>query len=622
MRRWVPQQDSADSALLPEQPLIRARTRDLVRNHGIAEGAIQTLVDNIIGSGLRLKSRPARKALGWSEEQAEEWSNQVEMLWCTWADSAWCDVGRSLDFAGLTIQAFRSSLVNGEALALPLWMPNRRGAPAATCIQMVEPDRLSNPGGRGDTRTLRGGIEIDEYGGPIAYWIRRNHPGDPFLWSTSGPHEFGAPPGGFDWERVEAYTPWGRRRVIHVHDKERVGQSRGKSAFASVLRQFKVLGDYTNAELKSAVVNAMVAIVTKSSLSQENLVELLSSNPDALDAYQKGLAERKRASVDFNAGMILPLGLGEDFASFTPGRPSTAFDPFVHSLFKHIAAGLNMPVELLLKDFSRTNYSSARAALIEAWRFFRGRRKWLARSWTQPIFELWLEEMVAAGKIIAPGYFETPHFYTRAKWIGDGRGWVDPLKEAQAAELRMRIGITTLEDECAEQGGDWEENIEQRSREERRAREAGVSLQWMHGDGEGYADTATDAELDPETGQEKPQTSGKRAARAARAGARASGGPDVHIHLPETFAVEAAIDHRLALAGTEQLVAGMDSLGRKITVDGARAAEASARVATALNRSGYRVPVRKGGKVIGTRPASDEEIDALHAGHGGRDAAD
>lgn len=474
MRRWQPTHGSADSDLLPELDTIRARSRDLARNHGVAEGAVQTLTDNIVGSVVGLKSRPNWKMLGWDEGKSEDWSNEVEMLWYAYAEGTCIDAGHSLSFQGLTTQVYRSSFINGEALALPLWLP-QPGEPA-TRLQIIEPDRISNPWSVPDTPNLRAGIEMDDYGAPIAYHILKFHPGDMLVRSA-----YGARFMPYQTERIPVRTPWGRLRVIHVHDKERTGQTRGKPGLASVLRQFKVLGDYANAELKAAVVNAMVALVTESSISQDGLVELLSSSPDALTQYTDGLAQRNRSAIDFNAGQVVPLMLGEKISSFSPARPSTAFEPFVSSLFLHIAAGLNIPYELLLKDFSKTNYSSARAALLEAWRFFRGRRKWLTATWAQPVFELWLEEQIMTGVIEAPDFYAKRAWYCRAKWIGDGRGWVDPLKEVQAAEQRMKIGVSTLETECAEQGEDWEEVLEQRARETQRANELGLLLPWMSG---------------------------------------------------------------------------------------------------------------------------------------------
>ena len=517
MRRWSPESGSADSDLLPQQGTIRSRARDLARNHGVAEGAIQTLTDNIVSSGLRLKSRPDVRGLRWTEDQAEEWSNLVESRFSAYWDSQWVDAGRSLNGHGLTKLAYGGSFVNGEGLGLALWL-DRPGAPAATCIQIIEADRLQNPNGQPDRINLRGGIEIDAYGAPIAYWIRKTHPGERF---SVGDGLFPS-----DSERVPVRTPWGRLRVLHLHDKERAGQTRGKPQLASVMRQFKVLGDYTNAELKAAVVNAMVAIVTKSSMGQEQLVELLSSNPDALKNYQDGLAQRNRASVDFNAGMILPLALGEDFASFTPARPVDSFEPFTLALFRHIAAGLNIPYELLLKDFSKSNYSSARAALLEAWRFFRGRRKWLIANWCQPIFELWLEEEVMEGRIEAPDFYDLRVFYCRSKWIGDGRGWVDPLKEVQAAEKRLQTCLTTLEDECAEQGQDWEEVLQQRAREAKRAKDLGITLPWMNPTAApGAVPPAPGPTEDPQDPEDKADANGEEPDQAAGADGQDGGQP-------------------------------------------------------------------------------------------------
>jgi len=83
------------------------------------------------------------------------------------------------------------------------------------------------------------------------------------------------------------------------------------------------------------------------------------------------------------------------------------------NVLRNIAAGLNIPYELLAMDFSRTNYSSARAALLEAWRYFQGRRRWLQDYWLTPIYELWLEEAVNAGVVAAPDYYANRYAYRR-----------------------------------------------------------------------------------------------------------------------------------------------------------------------------------------------------------------
>jgi lambda family phage portal protein len=464
--RWQPYPGSPDSDLLPEQATIRSRSRDLARNNGVAGSALQTQLDNVLGCGLWLAPTPDYTLLKLDRKWASAWRRPVKALWRNWFETNWCDAGRSLTGDALATQVFSGAFLNGDGVALPLWLPEAM-APLSTRLQVIESDRLCNPNFASDSARLRGGVEIDQYGAPVAYHIRKSHPGDTMLYASGAE---------FTWERIPATTAWGRRRMIHAHNKDRAGQSRGIPALAGVMRQFKVLGDFQNAQLKSAVVNAMVGLVVESALSQEGLLELLSNNSDALTRYTEGLAGRQRAAVDFSGGgMILPIPLGDKVSGFTPGRPSTADEAFLHTAFTYIAAGLNMPVQLLTKDFSKMNYSSARVALMEGMRFFGGRRNWLALGFYQPCYELFMEEMVEAGEIEAPGFYENKTAWCRARWIGPGRGWVDQMKEAQAAELRMSIFISSLEDECAEQGKDWEELLEQIAEENARLKELNLT---------------------------------------------------------------------------------------------------------------------------------------------------
>jgi lambda family phage portal protein len=462
---WQPVAGSADSDLLPDLGVLTPRSRDLDRNHGIASAARQTQADNIVGTGFRLSSTPDYRALGLDKEWAEDWSNQVEALWRSWANTRECDAGYSLTFDSQTRQVFNGTFLNGEALALPLWMPSDR-TPFCTKLQVIESDRLSNPLGQIDGAHLRGGIEIDDYGRPLAYHIRKAHPGDAYL---------GFLPQVVEWERIPAETPWGRPRVIHVHDKERSGQSRGKPSLSSVLLQFKMFDHYTRTELQAAIVNAMIAAFVETPLPNDQLAQMLGGDV-ASDEFQQYLKQKGEYRVQLKGGAVVPLYPGDKMSSFTPGRPSATFEPFTLSVLRHIAAGLNMPYELLLKDFSRTNYSSARAALLEAWRFFVGRRKWLCDYWATPVYELWLEEAISLGLVVAPGFYQNRYAYCRCKWIGPGRGWVDPVKEGQAAQIRMEINVSTLEDECAEQGKDWEEVLEQKATELARMKELGIPV--------------------------------------------------------------------------------------------------------------------------------------------------
>lgn len=464
MATWNPPAGSADADLLDELGVIVPRARDLVRNNGLASGAMQTLKDNIVGNVLRLSAKPDTHLLGWDKEYAAAWVKNTEAQFRTWSETTECDAGRTMTLLGMTTQALGSALFNGEALVIPHWLP-RRDASWSTRLMLIEADRLATPPGMEHRDDIRGGIEVDKYGAPVAYWIQKTHPGDKYsmVWNPSSDQ----------LERIPAFTPWGRRRVIHLHDKERTGQSRGKPVLTSVMREFRMAGHYETTELQAAVANSLIAAFIESDMGQDEVAQLFSSGDDNNpESYWRQVHQEYRTTL--KGGAVIPLPLGAKVSGFQPGRPNVAFEGFMHAVLRHIAAGLNIPYELLTKDFSQTNYSSARAALLEAWRFFMGRRRWIKEYWLDPIYAMWLEEAVQLGRVEAPDYYDNRYAYNRCRWIHSGRGWVDPVKEANAAKIRMEAGLSTLETECAEQGQDWEEVIDQRAREKQALSDRGL----------------------------------------------------------------------------------------------------------------------------------------------------
>jgi len=462
---WMPGAYSADADLLPDLGMLTARSRDLGRNNGLMASAQQTLRDNIIGAVLRLSAAPDYRLLGWSREQAHEWSNTTESKFRSWGDTTECDAADTQNLLGMSLQALGGAMLNGDALALPLWLP-RPGANWNTRLMLIESDRLQTPLALSHRSDIRGGIEFDAYGAPVAYYILKQHPGDIFNFAAMTNTEY---------ERVPARTEFGRRRVIHLHDKERTGQSRGKPVVSAVMREIRMAGDYAHNELQASVSNSLVAAFLETDLDTESASALFGQDPrqawaqNTAAAKTMGITTRKMSS-----GGIVPLPPGTRINAVAPGRPNPSFEAFMLATLRHIAAGMNLPYELLLKDFSKTSYSSARASMLEAWRYFNGRRRWLTDTWLRPVYELWLEEAIGNGHIQAPDYYQNRYAYQRARFIFGGRGWVDPVKEATAAQIRIDCGLSTLEKECAEQGEDYEEILDQQAIEAAMRAERGL----------------------------------------------------------------------------------------------------------------------------------------------------
>jgi lambda family phage portal protein len=165
-------------------------------------------------------------------------------------------------------------------------------------------------------------------------------------------------------------------------------------------------------------------------------------------------------------GMVSYLNPGESINAVDPKRPGDAFPSFIETVLRLVGTSIGLPYELLVKDFSKTNYSSARAALLEGRRMFTNWRSWFSRRFCQPIWDLVLEEAFLRGEFDANDFYRYRHEYTRALWIGGGWGWVDPVKEVEASRKAIDYGLSTLAEEAAGQGRDWEETLDQLRREQ------------------------------------------------------------------------------------------------------------------------------------------------------------
>nr|VFK12804.1 MAG: phage portal protein, lambda family [Candidatus Kentron sp. LFY] len=471
---WIPQLKSADADLLPDRELLTARAHDTVRNFALVSGGVQAQLDNIVGAGLRLSAKPDWRALGQSADWASEWSRQVESKWRNWSEDIdfRCDASRRLPFSGMLGLAMRSFLVSGEILATAEWLPER--GHYATAIQIIDPARLSNPNDQPDIDRRRAGVEMDSRGAPIAYHIREAMQGDAWL---------GANP--YIWRRVSLETQWGRRQVLHVYEQDRPGQTRGKTGIAAILAKGKTLERFQDASLEASIVNAMYAAVIESEFDYAQVVEALGGNAggesasDMADAMLGAQADyHDGGTVRFDGVKIPHLYPGEKFRMVSSEHPGPQFAEFEKSVIRHLAAGMGVSYEQLARDYSETNYSGARAGMLEAWKFFASRRQFIGQNFARQVYALWLEEAMDKGDVELPK--GAPDFYTAktawcgCRWIGPGKGHIDPLKEVKADVLEMENGFKTLEDACAERGVDWEENLEQMAREKQRMRELGI----------------------------------------------------------------------------------------------------------------------------------------------------
>lgn len=453
LKNFRPYSGDANADTIHDLPTLRSRSRDLARNAPIGGAAINTVVSNVIGTGLSMKLNPDTKYLGMSDDQAEDWKREVEAEWLIWCNSTFCDASRSMNFYGLQSLALRSMLESGDVLAITPAI-KKNNFPYSLAVQLIEADRLSNKNSLSDTKSMVAGVKIDENGAAVSYSISKQHPGS-FKRAS------------MEWVDVDAYGKNGRKNVLHLFDKRRPGQVRGVPYLSPVIEHLKQLSRYSEAELQAAVISAAFAVFIK--MDPEAFQSLFEG--DSSTQYLKNATSwNGEVATDLEGpGKVVNLLPGEEPVSPDLGRPNVNFDPFFLSMIKQVGATLEIPFEVLVKHFS-SSYSASRAAMLDFWRIVRIRRDFMATNFCEPIKDLWFEEAVAIGRVKAPGFFSDIRIrqaYTRCNWIGDSPGSIDPEKEVNAAQKRVDLGISTREKESiAYDGGDWEANHKQLAKEQ------------------------------------------------------------------------------------------------------------------------------------------------------------
>ena len=447
---WLYHGGSAEEDIQENLSTLRERSRDLYMGVPIATGALKTMRTNVVGLGLTLKSRIDFDFLGLTEKQAQELENNIEREFALWANDETCDLERVDNFSELQQLAFLNWLMSGDVIAL-LPTTKRKNIPYDLRVQLIEADRLCTPNEHLNDPRYSGGVETNEQGEVIAYHILNCHPLARDIQKMP------------EWVRVKAFgEKTGRRNVIHIMNRERIGQRRGVPMLAPVIESLKQLGRYTDAEIVAAVVSGMFTVFIEKTDNSDG-------TPIGETFDESGQVSTNPNDIEIGNGTIIDLNEGEKANAVTPGRPNANFDGFVTAISRQIGAALEIPYEILFKNFT-SSYSASRGALLEFWKSIRMYRNWLARDFCQPIYEEWFAEAVAKGRIKAPGFFSdyaVRKAYTAAEWNGPAQGLLNPVQEVQAAELRVQSGFSTRAREAQEMTGtDFYKNIKQRKREE------------------------------------------------------------------------------------------------------------------------------------------------------------
>ena len=466
--------------------ILRQRGRMLYMSSPIARSAVETNRTKVVGTGLRLHSAIDTDQLRMSPEAAKAWQRKTEREFALWADNAEnCDAIGMNNFYGLQGLAVTNYLTNGDVTGL--FQRDFRESlmnPYSLRIHMIEADRVCTPteyvlpGGyrmtdgvnKRNGNKIFDGVEVDKYGKVVAIHICSVYPNQRMRDLKE-----------IKWTRVKVRSALtGLLNYVMVMDTERPDQYRGVSYIAPVVEPILNITRYTKSEVIAALVQSYFTawITTETNLAEIPFNEASYGADDNPDLPPDRNISQNSNEAEMGPGEIIHLAPNEKVNFGNPNIPTPGFDTFVKVLCKEIGSALNIPCDVLLKEFN-ASYSASRAALMEAWEAFRMRRQLLIDRFCQPVYETWLAEAVALGRVNAPGFFNDPAIraaWCKAQWLGPVQGQLDPTKEVKADILAVQHGFKTHEQVTREYGGgDWNENMERLKLEMRTLEEVGLS---------------------------------------------------------------------------------------------------------------------------------------------------
>jgi lambda family phage portal protein len=266
-------------------------------------------------------------------------------------------------------------------------------------------------------------------------------------------------------------------RCFHYFRQERVRQARGVSCFAPVMQDIRDHADLRSSHLWRARMEACIGAVIKTNAAPGNGI---GGAPLSLPRApgDPGTTPSGLPTFDFVPGMTPVLRPGEDIAFLNPQAAGGTFDAFSTNILRGIAAGLDISYEQLVRDFSKGSYSSQRQGMLEDRRAWKKEQDLLIDLFIAPVYRLFIQCAILEGKfddlIDIGDYLANPAAFCEAEYVPDGFEWIDPLKEAKAAETKIALRLTTRKELITERGGRLRNTLEQISDEKKLSEELDI----------------------------------------------------------------------------------------------------------------------------------------------------
>jgi lambda family phage portal protein len=418
---WVAQGSSANAEIGPALVKLRNSSREMVRNDPYASHVVDVIVAHDVGAGIIARPRTGKKAT----------DKRLSDAWKAWAETTECDAEGQLDLYGLQALVRRTIAESGECLVRLRYRRAEDDLTVPLQLQVLEPDHLDHlkhetlpsSGGR-----IVHGVEFDGLGRRVAYWLFRDHPGDTLrnvgaMFSAS--------------VRVPA------SEVLHVYKKQRAGQVRGVPELAPVMTKLQDLGEYHEAALVRAKMEAAIALVVQRIDPESDIRPLGPVETDSQGHRVESLYP----------GMIEYLEPGETISTINP-TPSAGHEAFSRTALEAVGVGSGVTYDQISGDLRGANYSSLKAGKIEF------RRQVEQRQWGMLIpmlcAPIW-KAFIQAGNLAGKWSFQS----APADWTPPAHEMIDPRKDGAAMLDAVRAGFMTWPQAVAAMGYDPDTQLEE-----------------------------------------------------------------------------------------------------------------------------------------------------------------
>jgi lambda family phage portal protein len=470
---WRAPTATPNAGVLANLTTLRNRSRQAVRNDGIAKSAIDHLVTNIIGTGITLRSKAVDKAF---RRQANE-------LFEAWAEYA--DANGMLDWYGIQTQATRSWLEGGDAFVRIRLRQPGDDLPVALQLEVLESEFC--PHDHHDfTKRIRAGIEYSPIGKRLAYYFYKSRPE-------------------LDDMDMSQLVRVPAESVVHLYDPSRPGQMRGVPVLTQALIKLYELDKFDDATLlRQQIGNMFAGFVKTPASTTEPFLNPLSGVETKINAADD------KPYVSLEPATIQELDPGTEITFATPPGVDGSYAAFMRQQLRGVSAATGVPYEVLTGDMSGLNDRVMRVILAEFRRrimaiqyqivgFQLGRRVWQA----------FMDRAFLSGALpIGPDYVTNRAAYAAVDWAPHSWPYLHPVQDVEATEKAIRIGLTSRAAAVAEQGEDVEDVDAQQAEDNARADELGLKYD---SDGRQAKNAVSKPVADEGKGQPQPAPQGAAA---------------------------------------------------------------------------------------------------------------